>query len=160
MFTVVEHWQIKRFLGRNTHAEHNETIAFTSILTVLLAACTETTSYKTAKKHDKQHSFRYMRHVSCKMIKPVKFYIRFWEYSNGVDSFPDWCIILVHCNFAKKQEQELQELVRFFKEYVPRYGYKHIGIENNQKLNEVLMLPQMRSTKEDNHVIALTDITI
>lgn len=94
------------------------------------------------------------------MIKPVKFYIRFWEYSNGVDSFPDWCIILVHCNFAKKQEQELQELVRFFKEYVPRYGYKHIGIENNQKLNEVLMLPQMRSTKEDNHVIALTDITI
>ena len=93
-------------------------------------------------------------------IKPVKFYIRFWEYSNGVDSFPDWCIILVHCNFAKKQEQELQELVRFFKEYVPRYGYKHIGIENNQKLNEVLMLPQMRSTKEDNHVIALTDITI
>ena len=93
-------------------------------------------------------------------IKSVKFYIRFWEYSNGVDSFPDWCIILVHCNFAKKQEQELQELVRFFKEYVPRYGYKHIGIENNQKLNEVLMLPQMRSTKEDNHVIALTDITI
>lgn len=93
-------------------------------------------------------------------IKLVKLYIRFWEYSKGVGGFPDWCIILVRCNFAKKQEQELQELVRFFKEYVPRYGYKHIGIENNQKLNEVLMLPQMRSTKEDNHVIALTDITI
>lgn len=93
-------------------------------------------------------------------IKPVKLYIRFWEYSNGVGGFPDWCIILVHCNFAKKQEQELQELVCFFKEYAPRYGYKHIGIENNQKLNEVLMLLQMRSTKEDNHVIALTDITI
>ena len=55
-------------------------------------------------------------------IKPVKLYIRFWEYSNGVGGFPDWCIILVRCNFAKKQEQELQELVRFFKEYVPRYG--------------------------------------
>lgn len=93
-------------------------------------------------------------------IKPVKLYIRFWEYSKGVDGFPDWCIILVHCNFAKKQEQELQELARFFKEYAPRYGYKYIGIENNQRLNEVLMLPQMRSTKEDNHVIALTDITI
>ena len=93
-------------------------------------------------------------------IKPVRLYIRFWEYSNGVSGFPDWCIILVHCNFAKKQEEELQELVCFFKEYAPRYGYKHIGIENNQKLNEVLMLPQMRSTKEDNHVIALTDITI
>lgn len=49
--------------------------------------------------------------------------------------------------------------VRFFKEYAPRYGYKHIGIENNQRLNEVLMLPQMRSAKEDNHVVALTGIT-
>ena len=93
-------------------------------------------------------------------IKPVKLYIRFWEYSNGVGGFPDWCIILVHCNFAKRQEEELQELVRFFKEYAPRYGYKHIGIENNQRLNEVVMLLQMRSAKEDNHVIALTDITI
>ena len=93
-------------------------------------------------------------------IKPVKLYIRFWEYSNGVGGFPDWCIILVHCNFAKRQEEELQELVRFFKEYAPRYGYKHIGIENNQRLNEVLMLLQMRSAKEDNHVIAFTDITI
>ena len=93
-------------------------------------------------------------------IKPVKLYIRFWEYNNGVGGFPDWCIILVHCNFAKRQEEELQELVRFFKEYAPRYGYKHIGIENNQRLNEVLMLLQMRSAKEDNHVIALTDITI
>lgn len=92
-------------------------------------------------------------------IKPVKLYIRFWEYSNGVGGFPDWCIILVHCNFAKKQEEELQELVQFFKEYAPRYGYKYIGIENNQRLNEVLMLPQMRSAKEDNHVVALTDIT-
>ncbi|EKU88917.1 hypothetical protein [Bacteroides oleiciplenus] len=93
-------------------------------------------------------------------IKPVKLYIRFWEYSKGVGGFPDWCIILVNCNFAKKQKEELQKLVRFFKEYAPRYGYKHIGIENNQKLNEVLMLPQMRSTKDDNHVIALTGITI
>ena len=33
-------------------------------------------------------------------IKPVKLYIRFWEYSNGVGGFPDWCIILVRCNFA------------------------------------------------------------
>ena len=88
-------------------------------------------------------------------IKPVKLYIRFWEYSNGVGGFPDWCIILVHCNFAKRQEEELQELVRFFKEYAPRYGYKHIGIENNQRLNEVLMLLQMRSAKEDNHVIEI-----
>ena len=90
-------------------------------------------------------------------IKPVKLYIRFWEYSNGVGGFPDWCIILVHCNFAKKQGQELQELVRFFKEYASRYGYRYIGIEDNHRLNKVLMLPQMRSTKKDNHVVTLTD---
>lgn len=62
-------------------------------------------------------------------IKPLKLYIRFWEYSKGVGGFPDWCIILVHYNFAKKQEEELQELVRFFMEYAPRYGYKYIGME-------------------------------
>lgn len=90
-------------------------------------------------------------------IKPVKLYIRFWEYSNGMGGFPDWCIILVHCNFAQKQEEELQGLVRFFKEYVPRYGYRYIGIEDNHRLNEMLMLPQMRSTKKDNHVVTLTD---
>lgn len=39
-------------------------------------------------------------------------------------------------------------------------GRKHIGIENNQRLNEVLMLPQMRSIKEDNHVIASLDIIL
>lgn len=40
-------------------------------------------------------------------IRTVKLYIRFWEYSNGVGGLPDWCIILVHCNFAKKQDVEL-----------------------------------------------------
>ena len=48
-------------------------------------------------------------------IKPVKLYIRFWEYSNGVDGFPDWYIILVHCNFAQKQKEKLQEFMQFFK---------------------------------------------
>jgi hypothetical protein len=90
-------------------------------------------------------------------IKPVKLYIRFWEYSNGVGGFPDWCIILVDCIFTQKQKEELQELVRFFKEYAPRYGYRYIGIEDNHRLNEMLMLPQMRSTKKDNHVVTLTD---
>lgn len=71
-------------------------------------------------------------------IKPVKLYIRFWEYSNGVGGFPDWSIILVRCNFAKKQGQELQELVQFFKEYASQYGYKYIGIEDNAWLNQLL----------------------
>lgn len=69
-------------------------------------------------------------------IKPVKLYIRFWEYSNGVGGFPDWCIILVGCNFAQKQEEELQKLVLFFKEYAPRYRYRYIGIEDDHRLNQ------------------------
>ena len=85
-------------------------------------------------------------------IKPVKFYIRFWEYSKGVSGFPDWCIILVHCNFAKKQEQELQELVRFFKEYAPRYGYKYIGIEDNPKLNQILGFQRIQCRGQENYI--------
>lgn len=26
-------------------------------------------------------------------IKPVKLNIRFWKYNDGVDGFPDWCIM-------------------------------------------------------------------
>ena len=85
-------------------------------------------------------------------IKPVKLYIRFWEYSNGVRGFADWCIILVYCNFGKKQEQELQELVRFFKEYAPRYGYKHIGIEDNAKLNQSLGFQRIQYRGQENYI--------
>ncbi|MEG2668822.1 MAG: hypothetical protein RR990_08995 [Lachnospiraceae bacterium] len=86
-------------------------------------------------------------------IKPVKLYIRFWEYSKGVGGFPDWCIILVHCNFAKKQEQELQELVQFFKEYAPRYGYRHIGIKDNPRLNQVLRFQRIQSVRgQENYI--------
>lgn len=93
--------------------------------------------------------------VSVK-IKPIKLYIRFWEYSNGVGGFPDWCIIFVHCNFAQKQEEELQELVRFFKEYAPRYGYRHIGIEDNLQLNQTLGFQLLQSVREkENHIARL-----
>ena len=71
-------------------------------------------------------------------IKPVKLYIRFWEYSNGVGGFPDWCIILVNCNFAKKQKEELQELMQFFKEYAPRYGYEYISVDDYPQFNQML----------------------
>lgn len=80
-------------------------------------------------------------------IKPANLYLRFWEYSNGVGGFPDWCIILVHCNFTKKQEEELQELMRFFKEYAPRYGYKYIGIEDNSLLNQMLGFQHIQSVR-------------
>ena len=56
-------------------------------------------------------------------------YIRFWEYSCGRGNFPDWSIIIVRSNFKKHQEESLKDLARFFKEYMPRYGYKHLCTE-------------------------------
>ncbi|WP_373155360.1 hypothetical protein [Bacteroides cellulosilyticus] len=89
-------------------------------------------------------------------IKPIKFYIRFGDFSNGVGGFPDWCIILVHCNFANKQEQELQELVCFFKEYAPRYGYNQIGVEDNPILNQVLGFQRIQSIRgKENYTYQL-----
>ena len=78
-------------------------------------------------------------------IKPVKLYIRFWEYSNGVGGFPDWCIILVNCNFAKKQKEELQELMQFFKEYAPRYGYEYISVDDYPQFNQMLEFQRIQS---------------
>ena len=88
-------------------------------------------------------------------IKSVKLYIRFWEYSKGVGGFPDWCIILVHCNFTRKQKEELQELARFFKEYAPRYGYKYIRVGDNPQLNKMLNFPLIGSYQKNNPVSEL-----
>ena len=46
-------------------------------------------------------------------------YIRFWEYSCGRGNFPDWSIIIVRSNFKENQEENLKDLARFFKEYMP-----------------------------------------
>ena len=57
-------------------------------------------------------------------------YIRFWEYSEGVGNYPDWSIIIARCEFHDELREHrfelLKDLVRFFKEYMPRYGYKQI----------------------------------
>ena len=58
-------------------------------------------------------------------------YIRFWEYSCGRGNFPDWSIIIVRSNFKKNQEESLKDLARFFKEYMPRYGYKYLCTEDD-----------------------------
>ena len=54
-------------------------------------------------------------------------YIRFWEYSKGVGNYPDWSIIIARCEFRDELRENrfelLKDLVRFFKEYMPRYGY-------------------------------------
>ena len=67
-------------------------------------------------------------------------YIRFWEYSCGRGNFPDWSIIIVRSNFKKNQEESLKDLARFFKEYIPRYGYKYLCTEgDNYKYYQTLV---------------------
>ena len=58
-------------------------------------------------------------------------YIRFWEYSCGRGNFPDWSIIIVRSNFKKNQAENLKDLARFFKEYMPRYGYRYLCTEGD-----------------------------
>ena len=91
-------------------------------------------------------------------IKPIKLYIRFWEYSNGVGGFPDWCIILVHCNFVKKQEEELLDRVQVFKEYALRYGYRCIGLEDNSRLNQALGFQRISIRGQENYIFPLNSV--
>ena len=50
-------------------------------------------------------------------VGEMDLYIRFWEYSCGVGSIPDWSIIIVRSNFKRNQQENLKDLARFFKEY-------------------------------------------
>ena len=63
--------------------------------------------------------------------RDLDYYIRFGEYSEGRGNFPDWSIIIVRSNFKKNQEENLKDLVRFFKKYMPRYGYKYLCAEGD-----------------------------
>ena len=71
--------------------------------------------------------------------KDVKLYFRLWKYSNGVNGFPDRCIILVNYVFEKNHHENLLDLVKFFKEYAPLYGFHYLGIENDMKGNHRLL---------------------
>lgn len=64
-------------------------------------------------------------------VGEMDLYIRFWEYSCGVGSIPDWSIIIVRGNFKRNQQENLKDLARFFKEYAPRYGYKYLCTEDD-----------------------------
>ena len=67
--------------------------------------------------------------------KGVRLYFRLWEYSKGVNGFPDRCIILVNYVFEKNRQENLLDLVSFFKEYAPLYGFYHLGIENDMEFS-------------------------
>lgn len=43
-------------------------------------------------------------------VGEMDLYIRFWEYSCGVGSIPDWSIIIVRGNFKRNQQENLKDL--------------------------------------------------
>ena len=43
-------------------------------------------------------------------VGEMDLYIRFWEYSCGVGSIPDWSIIIVRSNFKRNQQENLKDL--------------------------------------------------
>ena len=64
----------------------------------------------------------------------------------GVVNYPDWSIIIARCEFRDELRENrfelLKDLVRFFKEYMPRYGYKHLCTEDDDyKYYQTLNLP-------------------
>ena len=90
-------------------------------------------------------------------------YIRFWEYSCGRGNFPDWSIIIVRSNFKKNQEESLKDLARFFKEYMPRYGYKYLCTEGDDyKYYQTLGLKLIHKDLfgQDNYGLALKDLNV
>ena len=94
--------------------------------------------------------------------RDVKLYFRLWEYSKNVGGFPDWCIILVDCTFAKKQEQNLFDLARFFKEFGTLYGFKHLGTEQDKgNLHQQLGLQRTNySSIAQNYVASLESLSV
>ena len=50
-------------------------------------------------------------------------------------NYPDMSIIIARCEFRDELRENrfelLKDLVQFFKEYMPRYGYKHLCTEDD-----------------------------
>lgn len=45
-------------------------------------------------------------------VGEMDLYIRFWEYSCGVGSIPDWSIIIVRSNFKRNQQENTLHSLR------------------------------------------------
>lgn len=90
-------------------------------------------------------------------------YIRFGEYSEGRGNFPDWSIIVVRSNFKKNQAESLKDLARFFKEYMPRYGYKYLCTEGDgYKYYQTLGLKLIHQDLfgQENYGLAMKDLDV
>lgn len=93
--------------------------------------------------------------------RDLDLYIRFWEYSAGRGNFPDWSIVIVRSNFKKNQEENLKDLACFFKEYMPRYGYKYLCTEGDDYgYYQTLGLKCIQNDCSPNYGLALEDLEV
>ena len=68
--------------------------------------------------------------ITKDFVKDIELYIcEKFGYRNSVYV----SIILVNHNFKKNHQENLLDLVKFFKEYAPLYGFHYFGIENDMK---------------------------
>ena len=78
-------------------------------------------------------------------------------------TFPDWSIIIVRSNFKKNQTESLKDLTRFFKEYMPRYGYKYLCTEGDDyKYYQTLGLKLIHQDLfgQENYGLAMKDLNV
>ena len=96
----------------------------------------------------------------CKMLT-AKYRLHF---ANGKDHIKEERLrpfIIVRSNFKKNQEESLKDLARFFKEYMPRYGYKYLCTEDDDhKYYQTLGLKCIMDGFCPNYALALKDLNI
>jgi len=62
---------------------------------------------------------------------------------------------------SKKQEESLKDLARFFKEYMPRYGYKYLCTEGDDcKYYQTLGLKCIQNDGCLNYALVLEDLGV
>lgn len=93
-------------------------------------------------------------------MHPKSFVSNFW---GAVHNFPDWSIIIVRSNFKKNQAENLKDLARFFKEYMPRYGYRYLCTEGDDyKYYQTLDLKLIHRDlfEQENYGLAMKDLNV
>ena len=66
-------------------------------------------------------------------------------------------------NFKKNQAESLKDLARFFKEYMPRYGYKYLCSEGDDyKYYQTLGLKLIHNDLfgQENYGLAMKDLNV
>ena len=78
-------------------------------------------------------------------------------------NFHNWSIIIVRNSFKKGQAESQKDLARFFKEYMPHYGYNYLCTEEDDyKYYQTLGLKRIHRGlfKENNFGLPMKDLNV